>query len=102
MLQRVSLSEQSKLSLALFPSHYHIRTSLAGKLLIYAVIFVPPTPQYTQSFNAQMPFSPISVRVWGSASHGQQLIQPNYNTNIQIYKYSTFPGKWYSLAGNTK
>jgi hypothetical protein len=24
-----------------------------------------------------MPFSLISVRVWGSASHGQQLIQPN-------------------------
>ena len=77
MLQRASLSEQSKLSLALFPLHYHICTLLAGKFLIYAVIFVPPTPQYTQSFNAQMPFSPISVRVWGSASHGQQLIQPN-------------------------
>ena len=77
MLQRASLSEQSKLSLALFPSHYHIRTSLAEKFLIYAVIFVPHIPQYTQSFNVQMPFSLISVRVWGSASHGQQLIQPN-------------------------
>lgn len=40
----LSLGEQSKLSLAAFPSHYHIRTSLAGKFLIYAVIFVPPLP----------------------------------------------------------
>lgn len=41
-----SLSEQSKLSLALFPSRYHIRTSLVGKFLIYAVIFcafLPPS-----------------------------------------------------------
>lgn len=38
---RGRLSEQSQLSLVL-PLHCHIRTSLAGKFLIYAVISVPP------------------------------------------------------------
>lgn len=31
-------------SVALSPQCYHIRTSLAGKFLIYAVIFFPPLP----------------------------------------------------------
>lgn len=49
-------------SVALSPQCYHIRTSLAGKFLIYAVIFSCPPPSsfcchcwYWQGFHIQMP-----------------------------------------------
>ena len=49
-------------SVALSPQCYHIRTSLAGKFLIYAVIFSLFSPSssscrcwYRQGFNIQMP-----------------------------------------------
>ncbi len=52
-----SLSEQRKHSQTPFPQCYHIRTSLVGKFLIYAVIqfFLL---WYRRGFNIQMPFDP--------------------------------------------
>lgn len=53
-----SLSEQRKHSQTPFPQRYHIRTSLVGKFLIYAVIFF--LLWYRQGFNIQMPFDPAT------------------------------------------
>ncbi len=53
-----SLSEQRKHSQTPFPQCYHIRTSLVGKFLIYAVIFF--LLWYRQGFNIQMPFDPAT------------------------------------------
>lgn len=54
-----SLSEQRKHSQTPFPQRYHIRTSLVGKFLIYAVIFLFFfLLWYRQGFNIQMPLDP--------------------------------------------
>lgn len=54
-----SLSEQRKHSQTPFPQRYHIRTSLVGKFLIYAVIFFFAL-WYRQSFNIQIPLDPAT------------------------------------------
>lgn len=62
----------------LAPPHPHI---VSWKIPDICCNFCAPLPQHTWGFNVQMPFSPLSVPVWGSANHGQQLIQPKEKKN---------------------